>query len=146
MILDLIVPGSSKQRNANLLFSPLEERVGQWSHGREGDYDTVTGRLLTEFTALEIVQDTVYFSLIVSIAIHRGVSSKVVRHKKSDGHPNRHVLLDAKVSRLLPKTPFCHAGRCSCLLVTSDSNPVPFSRTSTVMCSRILDAVHFQSP
>lgn len=68
MILDLIVPGSSEQRNANNLFSPPEERAGKWSHGRKGDYDTVTGRLLTEFTALEIAQDTVYISLIVSIA------------------------------------------------------------------------------
>lgn len=87
----------------------------------------------------------VYISLIASIAIHQGYQegSKL---QKSHGHPNGDVLLDAKVSCLSPKTPSYHAGRCACVFASSNSGFVPFSRMSFVMYSRILDAVHFQSP
>lgn len=60
-------------------------------------------RLVINFTLLQMVCDPVYISLVASIAIHKGVSSKVVRYLTRTQMTTPAVISsDAKASRLSP--------------------------------------------
>ena len=94
MDLDLVVPASSEHGSSTTyLVYIFRSRLGSRMMDK-----SVTAHL--QCPIRQNLQEShgtwnTVISLIASIAIHTGVSSKVVRHEESDGRPNGDVLLDA---------------------------------------------------